>query len=490
MCGHALVVAMLAAAVLAEPDDAALVTVTPRETDAILPNPHMGWETFHVTSDRDPSLPPWIPSTVYYLRWGWREVEPRPGELNVALIDSALAAARQAGQRLAFRVMSCSSSPDNPYHPGWLRDVGGRIVTTSYDGVALDVPDLDDPTTLDRHLALVRLIAERYDGHPDLDHVDLGSVGWWGEWHMSGGGPVAVPTPETCRRVVDTYLQSFHRTPLVMLIGGGAQTAYACSQGAGWRADCLGDLGGFSKNWCHMRKGYPQWFREAKLDEVWKRAPIAYESCWDMRRWVEEGWPLRYIFNYALATHASYLNNKSAPLPTDTDVRPEVERFLRRLGYRLVLRELKHPATARPGETVTLTSRWQNAGSAPCYRPYAVAWRLRAGATTVKQIGPATVNVWMPGEVEVFTEEFLKSPPDLPPGPVNEVAEKFALRGDLLPGDYEVGVAVVDPDTAAPVVRLAIEGRAEDGWYPVSRLRVTAASARPRPMQCQTREMR
>ncbi len=34
-----------------------------------------------------------------------------------------------------------------------------------------------------------------------------------------------------------------------------------------------------------------------------------------MRKWVNEGWSVRYIFNYALALHASYLNNKSAPLP-------------------------------------------------------------------------------------------------------------------------------------------------------------------------------
>jgi len=31
-----------------------------------------------------------------------------------------------------------------------------------------------------------------------------------------------------------------------------------------------------------------------------------------MRRWVKDGWSLRYIFNYALALHGSYLNNKSA----------------------------------------------------------------------------------------------------------------------------------------------------------------------------------
>ncbi|MCC6729467.1 MAG: DUF4832 domain-containing protein [Chthonomonadales bacterium] len=453
------------------------VTATPREIDAVMPNPHMGWETFHRPADTDRALPPWIPSTVTYLRWGWGTVEPTPGAIDTAMLDGALAAARKAGQRLAFRIMCCSSEPSEPYQPAWLARVGGRIARTTYDGVALEVPDLDDPVTLERHLSLIRRLGARYDGSPDLDHVDLGSVGWWGEWHMSGGGPVPMPRKETCRRIVDAYLSAFRRTPLLMLIGGGEQTAYACARGAGWRADCLGDMGGFSANWCHMRQGYPQWFREASLREAWRRAPVAYESCWDMRKWVQEKWPLRYIFNYALATHASYFNNKSAPLPDGPDVRKEIERFLRRLGYRLVLRQVCHPAAVAAGTTVEVASRWQNVGSAPCYRPYRVAWRLRrAGATRAQALGRA-VSGWMPGEVALFTPEFLESPPDLPPGPIVAERDRLTLRADLDPGEYALEVAVVDPATRAPAVRLAIEGRATDGWYPVSHLRVTRRRA-------------
>src|SRR5690606_8642183 len=116
--------------------------------------------------------------------------------------------------------------------------------------------------------------------------------------------------------------------------------------------------------WCHMRKGYPGWFAEARLHDAWKRAPVAYESCWDARRWVQEGWSLRYIFNYALATHASVLNNKSAPLPEGEAVRAEIERFVRRLGYRIVLRSVEVKPTS---EGIEITSSWQNVGSAPIY---------------------------------------------------------------------------------------------------------------------------
>ena len=52
-------------------DDAAWVRIEPKETDEILANPGMGWETFHRTAGDDKNHPAWIPSTVHYARWGW-----------------------------------------------------------------------------------------------------------------------------------------------------------------------------------------------------------------------------------------------------------------------------------------------------------------------------------------------------------------------------------------------------------------------------------
>lgn len=81
------------------------------------------------------------------------------------------------------------------------------------------------------------------------------------------------------------------------------------------------------------------------------------------------------------------------------NIRPEVERFLRRLGYRLVMNELKHPSTARPGEKIQLAMKWQNVGSAPCYKPYRVAYRLSIERYEKVFVGEATVNNWLPGSM-------------------------------------------------------------------------------------------
>jgi len=452
----------------------ATVTIRPVETDELLANPGIGWQTFGRTRNKDKNLPDWLPSTVCYERWGWGTVEPRPGAIDYAFLDKVLAESHAAGQKLAFRVMCCSTSRGRPYHPDWLEEVGGKVLTVDYEGRdGFRIPDLDNVDVLARHLHLIQRLGARYDGHPDLDHVDLGSVGWWGEWHMSGSKTAKMPTMETRRRIVDAYFEAFPKTPLLMLVGGGECLATAARRGAGWRADCLGDMGGFSKNWYHMRDAYPREIQGAKAEDAWRTGPVAWESCWDMRRWVKDGWPLRYIFNYALALHGSYLNNKSAPLPEGPQVRPEIERFVRRLGYRFVLKEMKHPQQAAAGAVLAIETKWQNVGSAPCYRPYRVAYKLSngRGVTTILP-GTVTVNKWMPGSIQVFTEDFLREVPDLPPGEVVDITERVTLPQDLPAGVYDLAVGIVGENSTEPVVRLAIQGRAPDGWYPLSKLSI------------------
>lgn len=451
-----------------------IVTVVPEETNELLSNPGIGWETFHRTSDKDKNLPDWLPSTVHYARWGWKVLEPRPGEIDYDLLDKVLAETRTADQRLAFRVMCCSTTAGRPYHPDWLKEVGGRILAVDYGNQkGLTIPDLDDAKVLDAHLDFIRRLGVRYDGHPDIDHIDLGTVGWWGEWHMSGSKAGRMPTMDNRKKIIDAYVNAFGKTNLLMLIGGRECLTYAAERGAGWRADCLGDMGGFSKNWCHMRNAYPQLVQSSDVQNVWKTAPVAWETCWEMRRWVKEDWSLRYIFNYALALHGSYINNKSAPLPEGENVRHEIERFLRRLGYRLVLKELRHPARVKKGTSLKLEMKWQNVGSAPCYGPYRLAYKLTDGREYAKTlIGNIAVDTWMPGSVDIFAEEFLREPPELPPGDIVEVAEHIEISAEMPPGQYRLAIGVVHKDSSEPIVRLAIKGKAKDCWYPLSEVEV------------------
>lgn len=427
------------------------VTVTPTETDELLVSPGMGWQTFHRFANDDPNLGD-LPSASAYFRLYWRDIEPRDGEIDFAQFDSLLARAKEAGQKLAFRVMCVGTNRDAMHVPDWLRELGcpGWEFTYGDRGPVRWTPDMDSELFQDRHFRLIGELGRRYDGHPDLDLVDIGTVGLWGEWHMSGTD-VDVPSPATRRRIIETYLAAFPTTPKVMLIGDADGMRQATSAGAGWRADCLGDMGGFSSNWNHMEGMYPGQIRETNAGDAWKRGPVAFETCWDMRKWADEGWDIRHIFDYALDYHASYVNNKSAPIP-DGGL-PEVERLLRRVGYRLVLQSATYRPDMVVGGAQTVEMTWENIGVAPPYHDYRVALRLRPDDDdAIPHVADISTRGWAPGSH-------------------NARATIVAPAGSA-PETYSLDVALVSAITGVADAPIAIAGRMDDGWYPIGRVTV------------------
>ena len=181
-------------------------------------------------------------------------------------------------------------------------------------------------------------------------------------------------------------------------------------------------------------------------------APVAFETCGDMRNWVRNGYDVEWIYDWALEHHTSYINNKSAPIPDGT--RPLIENMLRRLGYRFVLRKLTHPVRVAPGAELNIEMAWENVGVAPCYEDYSAAVSLvdADGNRAWTRAMESNTRRWLPGAIQV------SAAPKLP--------------DDLAPGQYSVEVAVVDPDSVEPVMKLAIEGLQPSGWYRLSTVTV------------------
>ncbi|HWH71943.1 MAG TPA: beta-galactosidase, partial [Candidatus Sulfotelmatobacter sp.] len=158
----------------------ARVKVHPQEVEELLANPGMGWQTFGRFADQDKQLQG-LPSASAYFRFYWREIEPKEGQIDFARFDDLLAHARRAGQKLAFRIM-CTGSWEYMDVPAWLKEQGCRGVEFEYGQKQHWVPDYADARFQEAHFRLIRELGRHYDGHPDLDLVDIGSVGLWGEW--------------------------------------------------------------------------------------------------------------------------------------------------------------------------------------------------------------------------------------------------------------------------------------------------------------------
>ncbi len=465
MCPRALLYCLLfltsSTALLAQSET---VIIRPVEIRDVLTNPGMGIQTFQrfngqalnaglKWSEEGPTQKlsaaagtAFPDSTVAYCRWFWIALEPEQGKVRWDILDQALSEARSHGQTLAIRLM-----PYDQGHPlpEWYSRSGARRANRPADtDGAIWQPDFADPLYLKYWGALVAAAGARYDGHPDLDSVDISTIGYWGE----GWSPYMPPSPAQ-QALIDVYLRAFKRTPLLINFDQEHALAYATQRGTGWRLDCWGDMrttstDPFFPN--EMLDVYPQQVARAGIQDVWQRSPVALESCWVPGYWREQNWDVDYILAQALRWHTSQVNIKSSAIPPEW--KGKFDEFQKKMGYRFILRRLEHPRAARAGAMMTLHMWWLNDGVAPVYRDYQLAIRLASDKSGTVIPLEADVRKWLPGDA-VF-DGTIPVPPD------------------LAPGNYRLQVALLDVRTHRPAIRLAIQGRQPDGWYDLGPLQV------------------
>ena len=442
------------------------VTVRPKEIDDVLVNPGMGFTTFQrFNGDRLNEGLEWTEgfpiqyqpftgnltnqdhplTSIVYFRVYWKFMEPEASAHRWDMLDKALATAQIRGQTLMLRIAPYGTDADNDV-PAWYRAlIAGQEMEKKLPVEKWRV-NPENPLYLQRFGGLIRALGARYDGNPNIELVDVSIVGAWGE----GAGAQEL-TEATRKALLDCYLDTFHITPLVLQLQDPNATHYALSKRAvGWRADCLGDLGGFSKTWSHMNDYYPQTLAQTGMKDAWQRAPVTMEACWVMQFWKNQGWDIGHIIDESLKWHISSFNGKSSPVPAEWW--PQVNRWLKKMGYRLVLRKFTYPALVRPLEKLTFTSWWENKGVAPCYRKFTLALRLRNEQQTETLATNADITSWLPGD--------------------NVFDSAVTVPAGLVPGEYELAIALLDPQSSMPKVNLAIQGRTEDGWYRLGILKV------------------
>lgn len=437
------------------------VVVRPKPIPDILRNPGMGIQTFQrfegqalnpesKWSEVGPEAPlpdvnnvDFPPSSVAYLRWYWSQLEPKQGEYRWEIIDSALAEAHRHGQKLAVRVMPYD--PKSPMPAWYIASSARRANKTGDADGAIWSPDSDDPLYIASWSKLVRLLGKRYDGHPDLDTVDISTFGYWGE----GWGPYP-PSEETQTALIDVHFSSFQKTKLLMNFDVQEMLIYGTQRGAGWRADCWGDEGRPGKGMAHMVDMYPRHIASPSVREAWQNAPVSLEVCGTVSMWQKWRFSIQPILDTALRWHASTINLKSSPIPPEW--KPAFDEFQRKLGYRYSLRRIEYPESIQRSRPFTFKTLWLNAGVAPVYDDYAVAleWSGNGQRTVVRL--PINLREWVPGD---WVYECAMLPPD-----------------GLAPGDYTLRIAVIHPETELPAILLANEGREPDGWYRIGQLRI------------------
>jgi len=439
------------------------VIVRPKEIDDILINPGIGFMTFQrfngdslnaakgwtegkpiVYQEFDGNLEnkDYPMTTIAYFRIYWKFIEPQMGKYRWDLIDKALTTARQRGQTLMLRIAPYGTGAGNDV-PDWYRTMVGE---------RKDLPerkwqvDPEHPWYVQHFTSLIRILGKRYDGHPDLESVDVSIVGAWGE-----GAGSDLLRQKTREALVNAYTDSFKKTHLVMLLTDKKTNNYGLSRAdVGWRVDCLGDMGGFSPKWSHMNDYYPQAIINFGMQDAWKKAPVTLEICWVMQHWKDMGWDVDHIIDESLKWHISSFNAKSSPLPNEW--RPSVNRWLKKMGYRFVLRKFTYPDRLNPNSKLSFTSWWENKGVAPCYKKFPLALRLKNDEKAEILTTDADIRTWLPGD--------------------NLYDNKVIAPSNLPSGEYDLQIGILDSLSNKPKVKLAISGKQPDGWYYLGKIKI------------------
>lgn len=419
------------------------------EDTGFLQIPGAGWQTFFKTGTEDPSMSglPFKSGCAYY-RWTWGDLEPAEGQYNFAMIDEVLKKCREANQTLAFRIMLSYPGYNNTI-PQWLIDKGIKYTYSAcpQEGAHYEV-DIKEPLVWEYHGKLIKALGARYDDHPDIALVDIGSVGLWGEWH-NYCDPALMPDDSTRKAVIDIYYEAFPHTPLTALVDDRDNVVYANSKGrSAWRGDCWGNGEGPGVGWNHHKDSYRPMAN--LMPDGWKTGAVALEPCGTLGDYPT---PPKTVVDDAISWHATFAQNKSNYIPASW--LPEIKRLVMKLGFRLVLREINYNNNVHPGAEIPLSMKWENLGIAPPYRDHRIAFRLKDGNGNDSAITITDVSIygWLPGEKEINLS--------------------YKLPGDIKTGNYSLEMGIVFHSAPDRLIPIANKGKTPDGWYSIGKVKIS-----------------
>ena len=169
-----------------------------------------------------------------YIRPTWREVQPRPGRLEMPeYLKFVFATAKKNNKRIGLRIQMCA--PDYTHEPALpdfvLEKVPKVDLILTDQAEAAEAqrylrnpnsryqPRFDDPFFQQSFRELVGLLAAEFDGSPSIEFIDTFMYGFWGEGHTWPFSNNPFPDYQTAERtwieMLEVQLEHFTKTPLL-----------------------------------------------------------------------------------------------------------------------------------------------------------------------------------------------------------------------------------------------------------------------------------
>ena len=161
----------------------------------------------------------------------WNKLNPAKGVYDWTELEKLLNGLAEHNMGYALRVLPYSPSfvkgddtPEEEYDwtPSFVYESGAKKVsaTVQWNGYRASVPVWDDSVYLYYAKEFAKALAEKYDGDPRIEYIDIRTFGEWGEWHASHLDGSEMPSDSIEMDLLDYYASVFKKTQLVLPSSG------------------------------------------------------------------------------------------------------------------------------------------------------------------------------------------------------------------------------------------------------------------------------
>ena len=179
----------------------------------------------------------------------WYKLNPAKGVYDWTELEKLLNALAEHNMTYALRVLPYTPSfiksdfpPQEEYDwtPPFVYEMGAKKIQIDLRGTEFHAyaPVWDDPIYLQAAKDFAKALAEKYDGDPRIEYIDIRTFGEWGEWHTSHMLGSVMPADSVLKDMLDYYASVFKKTQLVLPSNGfGDVYTYALDLGITKRDD-------------------------------------------------------------------------------------------------------------------------------------------------------------------------------------------------------------------------------------------------------------
>ena len=413
------------------------VVVRPLPQPGPLDNPLKGWCPY---TDAGAIRQPY---SMVFLYVPWSELEPTPGNYRFDAWEKSWNVEAAKGKHIIFRVyIDYPSLPSGL--PAWMRKAGVKETPYKAHGGGLS-PDYNDPRMITAMERFIKALGKRYNKHPRIGFIQLGLLGFWGEWHTWPREELYATTA-TERRIIDAYRKAFPDKSLMVRYARD----YAGQQSwIGFHDDMFPEDTDNGKDWSFLSG-----VRSSGRVNNWKQAVIGGEMVPNKaKQWL--GSQYNTTLTMLERAHFTWVG-PYCPALERSDSEEFLERsqaLVRKMGYEFQLTELSHTNVAKPNSAIKISLKGQNNGVAPFYYPWSVEFALldSTGEIITSKQTNWDVRGWQPGQF----------------------SESTHVSFDVPPGEYQIAIGIRDPWQNRPAIRFANELPVIDGWTVLSRIKIT-----------------